>query len=66
MITMLMHRCDDASHVIDKEWEVMVDVIIIILNQTMIYMLGLSYLFHYSLVLMMLKLKLGYDGRTKI
>jgi hypothetical protein len=36
MTTMCMHRCDNALHVIDKVWEVMVDVIIIILNQTKI------------------------------
>jgi hypothetical protein len=52
----VMHRCDDASHVIDKVWEVMVDVVIIILNQTMIHLLRLSSLFHRSWVLMMLKL----------
>ena len=28
----LMHRCDDALYVIDKVWEVMVFIIIIILN----------------------------------
>ena len=54
--TMFMHHCDDASHVIDKVWEVMVDVVIIILNQTMIRLLRLSSLFHRSWVLMMLKL----------
>jgi hypothetical protein len=53
---MFMHRCDDASHVIDKVWEVMVDVVIIILNQTMIHLLRLSSLFHRSWVLKMLKL----------
>jgi hypothetical protein len=53
--TMFMHRCDNASHVINKVWEVMVDVIII-LNQTMIHLLRLSSLFHRSWVLMMLKL----------
>jgi hypothetical protein len=46
MTTMFMHRCDNASHVIDKVCEVMVDVVIIILNQTMIYLLRLSSLFH--------------------
>ena len=56
MTTMFMHRCDNASHVIDKVWEVMVDVIIIILNQTMIHLPRLSSLFHRSWVLMMLKL----------
>jgi hypothetical protein len=56
MTTMFMHRCDNASHVIDKVWEVMVDVVIIILNQTMIHLLRLSSLFHHSWVLMMLKL----------
>jgi hypothetical protein len=55
MTTMFMHRCDNASHVIDKVWEVMVDVVII-LNQTMIHLLRLSSLFHRSWVLMMLKL----------
>ena len=55
-VTMFMHRCDDASHVIDKVWEVMVDVVIIILNQAMIHLLRLSSLFHRSWVLMMLKL----------
>jgi hypothetical protein len=54
--TIFMHRCDNASHVIDKVWEVMVDVVIIILNQTMIHLLRLSFLFHRSWVLMMLKL----------
>jgi hypothetical protein len=54
--TMFMHRCDNASHVTDKVWEVMVDVVIIILNQTMIHLLRLSSLFHRSWVLMMLKL----------
>jgi hypothetical protein len=53
--TMFMHHCDNTSHVIDKVWEVMVDVIII-LNQTMIHLLRLSSLFHRSWVLMMLKL----------
>jgi hypothetical protein len=24
---MFMHRCDDASHVTDKVWEVMVDIV---------------------------------------
>jgi hypothetical protein len=56
MTTMFMHRCDNASHVIDKVWEVMVDVVIIIMNQTMIHLLRLSSLFHRSWVLMMLKL----------
>ena len=56
MTTMFMHRCDNASHVINKVWEVMVDVVIIILNQTMIHLLRLSSLFHRSWVLMMLKL----------
>jgi hypothetical protein len=56
MMTMFMHRCDNASHVIHKVWEVMVDVIIIILNQTMIHLLRLSSLFLRSWVLMMLKL----------
>jgi hypothetical protein len=32
MIEMLMHRFDDTSHVIDMVWEVMVDVVIIILK----------------------------------
>jgi hypothetical protein len=49
-------RYDNASRVIDKVWEVMVDVVIIILNQTMIHLLRLSSLFHHSWVLMMLKL----------
>jgi hypothetical protein len=53
---MFMHRCHNASHVIDKVWEVMVDVVIIILNQIMIHLLRLSSLFHRSWVLMMLKL----------
>jgi hypothetical protein len=53
---MFMHRCDNASHVINKILEVMVDVVIIILNQTMIHLLRLSSLFHCSWVLMMLKL----------
>jgi hypothetical protein len=53
---MLMHHCKDALHIIDKIWEVMVDVVIIFLNQTMIHMLRLSSPFHCSLVLMMLKL----------
>jgi hypothetical protein len=56
MTTMFMHRCHNASHIIDKVWEVMVDVVIIILNQTMIHLLRLSSLFHRSWVLMMLKL----------
>jgi hypothetical protein len=56
MTTMFMHLYDNASHVIDKVWEVMVDVVIIILNQTMIHLLRLSSLFHRSWVLMMLKL----------
>jgi hypothetical protein len=56
MTTMFMHRCHNASHVIDKVWEVTVDVVIIILNQTMIHLLRLSSLFHRSWVLMMLKL----------
>jgi hypothetical protein len=56
MTTMFMHRCHNASHVIDKVWEVMVDVVIIILNQTMIHLLRLSSLFHRLWVLMMLKL----------
>jgi hypothetical protein len=55
MTMMFMHRCDNASHVIDKVWKVMVDVVII-LNQTMIHLLRLSPLFHHSWVLMMLKL----------
>jgi hypothetical protein len=55
-MTMLMHHCDEALHVIDKVWEVMVDVIIIILDQRMIHRLKLSSLFLCSLVLMMLKL----------
>jgi hypothetical protein len=54
--TMCMHRCHNASHVIDKVWEVMVDVVIIIMNQTIIHLLRLSSLFHRSWVLMMLKL----------
>jgi hypothetical protein len=41
MTMMFMHCCDNASHVIDKVWEVMVDVVII-LNQTMIHLLRLS------------------------
>jgi hypothetical protein len=53
---MLMHRCDGALHVIVKVWEVLVDVVIIILNQTMILMLRLGSLFHHLFVLMMLKL----------
>jgi hypothetical protein len=56
MTMMFMHRCDNTSHVIDKVWEVMVDVVIIILNKTMIHLLRLSSLFHHSWVLMMLKL----------
>jgi hypothetical protein len=32
MTMMFMHRCHNASHVIDKVWEVMVDIVIIILN----------------------------------
>jgi hypothetical protein len=56
MTTMFMHHCDNASHVIDKVWEVMVDVVIIFLNQTIIHLLRLSSLFHRSWVLMMLKL----------
>jgi hypothetical protein len=56
MTTMFMHRRDNVSHIIDKVWEVMVDVVIIILNQTMIHLLRLSSLFHRSWVLMMMKL----------
>jgi hypothetical protein len=56
MTEMLMHRCDGASHVIDKVCEVMVDIVITILKYTTIHMLRLSSLFHRSLVLMMLKL----------
>jgi hypothetical protein len=55
-MTIFMHRCDTASHVIDKVCEVMVNAVIIILNQTMIHLLRLSSLFHRSWVLMMLKL----------
>jgi hypothetical protein len=32
MTKILMHRCDDASHVMDKVWEVIVDVVIIIMK----------------------------------
>jgi hypothetical protein len=32
MAEMLMHRCDDASHVIDKVCEVMVEIIIIFMK----------------------------------
>jgi hypothetical protein len=56
MIEMLTHRCDDASHVIDKICEVMVDVVIIIMKYIMIHMLRLSSPFHRSLVLVMMKL----------
>src|SRR5436190_7093434 len=53
LILILRHRCDDASIVIDKVWEVIIDVVLIILITIMILMLRSSFRFHRSMALMM-------------
>jgi hypothetical protein len=55
-MTLSRHNSGHTSHVIDKVCEVMIDVVIIILNQTMVLMLRLSFLFYHSMVLMIPKL----------
>ena len=51
----LRHRCDDASIVIDKVLEVIIDVDLTILITIMTRMLRSSFLFHRSMALMMQK-----------
>ena len=51
----LRHRYDDASIVIDKVWEVIIDVDLNILITIMIRMLRSSFRFHRSMALMMQK-----------
>src|SRR5438105_11746660 len=51
----LRHRYDGASIVIDKVWEVIIDVDLTILLTIMIRMLRSSFRFHRSMALMMQK-----------
>jgi hypothetical protein len=55
-MTRLMHNSAVAFCVIVKVWEVMVDVILMLLSKIMILMLRLSFLFHHFMDLMMLRL----------
>jgi hypothetical protein len=56
MMTRLMHSSAVAFYVIIKVWEVMVDVILMLLSKIMILMLKLTFLFHHFMGLMMLRL----------
>jgi hypothetical protein len=56
MMTRLMHSSAVAFYVIVKVWEVMVDVILMLLSKIMILMLRLSFPFHRFMDLMMLRL----------
>jgi hypothetical protein len=52
----LMHSSAVAFCVIIKVWEVMVDIVLMLLSKIMILMLRLSFLFHHFMDLMMLRL----------
>jgi hypothetical protein len=56
MMTRLMHSNAVAFYIIVKVWEVMVDVILMLLSKIMILMLRLSFPFHRFMDLMMLRL----------
>jgi hypothetical protein len=55
-MTRLMHSSAVAFYAIVKVWEVMVDVVLMLLSKIMILMLRLSFLFHHFMDLMMLRL----------
>jgi hypothetical protein len=56
MMTRWMHSSAIAFYEIIKVWEVMVDVVLMLLSKIMILMLRLSFLFHRFTDLMMLRL----------
>jgi hypothetical protein len=55
-MTRLMHSSAVAFYVIIKVWEVMVDIVLMLLSKIMTLMLKLSFLFHHFMDLMMLRL----------
>jgi hypothetical protein len=56
MTTRLMHSSTVTFYVIVEVWEVMVDIVLMLLSKIMILMLRLSFLFHRFMDLMMLRL----------